>query len=183
LYGTGPGLVHGRSRLEECRAEEPPINVQALEGERVEVPRYRKPLARLVFYQRRPRSRAEQAIDRTWVIAEIAKRALSLANEWLPRSASPHRSGAVVVAAHDDPGLRSEDLEGSRLLDLVAEERRRTAMTIRSRFESDRAGRATARSAFETSEAVNARLHSTSTAIAELAEPGVVCDPHRAPPR
>ena len=59
------------------RAEEPPIDVQALEGERVEVARHREPLARLVLRQRRPRSRPEQAIDRTGVIAEIAKRALA----------------------------------------------------------------------------------------------------------
>jgi hypothetical protein len=71
LYGTGTGLVHGRSRL-VCRPEEPPINIQALKGERVEVARHREPLARLVLRQRRPRSRPEDAIDRTGIIAEVA---------------------------------------------------------------------------------------------------------------
>src|SRR5262249_53508254 len=143
---------------------------------------HREPLARLVLHQRRPRARAEDAIDRTGVIAEIAKRPLSLANERPPRRRSPRRLNPVVLAAHDDLRLDSEDLEGARLLDLVAEQRRRTAMTIRSRFESDRASRTATRAAFQTSEAINARLHSTSTAVAELAELGVVCDPHRAPP-
>jgi hypothetical protein len=64
----------------------------------------------------------------------------------------------------------------------VAEQRRRAAMAIGGRLERDRTGWAAARATFETSEAMNARLHSTSTAVAELGEPGVVCDPHRAPP-
>jgi hypothetical protein len=55
----------------------------------------------LILLQRRPRSRAEDPVDRTGVIAEIAQRALRLENERRPRrSASPSRAGAVVVAGH-----------------------------------------------------------------------------------
>jgi len=78
--------------------------------------------------------------------------------------------------------LSSKDLEGARLRDVAADQRRRTMPAIGDRLEGDGADRATSASAFETTEVVSRGVVSTATRNDELLERAEATDVHHEPP-
>src|SRR5262249_45236278 len=78
--------------------------------------------------------------------------------------------------------LSSKDLEGARLRDVAADQRRGTMPAIGDRLEGDGADRATSASAFETTEVVSRGVVSTATRNDELLERAEATDVHHEPP-